>query len=78
MDDFVKGIKVGKLISKDKKDNNLAKLIGAIAIGIAVVAAIAAAGYFIYNKFSKDDYDEFEDYCDDLFDEDEVDDIFEE
>lgn len=72
MDDLIKGVKIGKLLSKDDKKET--KKIIAIIIGaIAGIAAIAGTVYGIYKFVNRDYYDDFEDDFDDLFEEDESD-----
>ena len=81
MDELMKGVKLGKALSKDEKKSDTIKI---LAIAIALISAlvtISGIAYAIYLKKTDDYYDDFEDDFDDLFDEDdeesdEEDDIF--
>ena len=72
MDELMKGVKIGKLLSKDDKKET-AKIVGIILGIVAMMAVIAGAAYAIYRFVNRDYYDDFEDDFDDLFEEDESD-----
>lgn len=78
MDDLIKGVKIGKLLTKDEKKNETKKIIGIVLGIIAVIAAIAGGAYCIYKFVNRDYYDDFEDDFADLFEDDEEDDFEEE
>ncbi|MBE5957242.1 MAG: hypothetical protein E7254_00055 [Lachnospiraceae bacterium] len=70
MDELMKGVKLGKALSKDEKKSDTIKI---LAIAIALLSALVAVSgiaYAIYLKKTDDYYDDFEDDFDDLFDED--------
>ena len=72
MDELMKGVKIGKLLSKDDKKET-AKIVGIILGIVAMMAVIAGAAYAIYRFVNRDYYDDFEDDFDDLLEEDESD-----
>lgn len=72
MDELIKGVKIGKLIQKDKQ-NETCKIFGIVLAVIATIVAIAGVAYAIHSFINRDYYDDFEDDYDDIFDEDESD-----
>lgn len=78
MDDLLKGVKIGKVLGKEEKKNDVVKIVTIVLAVAGIIAAIAGIAYAIYQKCSDNYYDDFEDDFDDLFDEDDDEDIFEE
>ncbi len=70
VEEFTKGIEVGKIIKKEKEKNSVMKKVGIVAAIIAVVTITAGAVYSVYRLIDKIRYNDFEDDYDELFDED--------
>ena len=76
MDDLIKGVKIGKILTKDDEKKETKKI---VAIVLAVIAAVAAgAAYAIYRFDNRDYYDDFEDDFEDLLEDEDEDDFEEE
>ena len=61
MDDLIKGVKIGKILTKDDEKKETKKIVAIVLAVIAAVAAVAGAAYAIYRFVNRDYYDDFED-----------------
>ena len=48
MDDLIKGVKIGKILTKDDEKKETKKIVAIVLAVIAAVAAVAGAAYAIY------------------------------
>ena len=78
MDDLIKGVKIGKILTKDDEKKETKKIVAIVLAVIAAVAAVAGAAYAIYRFVNRDYYDDFEDDFEDLFEDEDEDDFEEE
>ena len=77
MDDLIKGVKIGKILTKDDEKKETKKIVAIVLAVIAAVAAVAGAAYAIYRFVNRDYYDDFEDDFEDLFEDEDEDDYVE-
>jgi uncharacterized membrane protein AbrB (regulator of aidB expression) len=77
MDDLIKGVKIGKILTKDD-EKETKKIVAIVLAVIAAVAAVAGVAYAIYRFVNRDYYDDFEDDFEDLFEDEDEDDFEEE
>ena len=70
MDDLIKGVKIGKILTKDNEKKETKKIVAIVLAVIAAVAAVAGAAYAIYRFVNRDDFEDlFEDEDEDDFEE---------
>ena len=61
MDELMKGVKIGKAISKDEKKSSTIKLLAVAIALLSALVAVSGIAYAIYLKKTDDYYDDFED-----------------
>ena len=78
MDDLIKGVKIGKILTKDDEKKETKNIAPTDFAAIAALAAEARGAFLICRFVNRDYYDDFEDDFEDLFEDEDEDDFEEE